>query len=482
MSSNLEVLLERFITLQEDSFKRDRQRTRQRSTSMIYRDAVETSNEAQLFYASGGLFADCTLERPVLNATLNPTQGLANMIPVQPTTDEQVKFGFLTDIADGEAGPQDTPCEPAPETGNVSACFASFGIGRLEYQTRTMEIDALIRKAHRGIQEDLYFVGDIRGVSALQPARELVGNNDLITQGAVRRQIMLWGRRTQKTLRSWFWSGNPTAGAQNGAGGGWKSFWGLNSLIANDYDSKAFVTGTNCAALNSVVTDISLETGDGQIGIDSVYAYMQEVESSIYMRAQLMGLLPTTWVWVMHPITWSELVKYLPCDMISDSCSVPSGTTKTVNLNDGGTGIFNLAMRQQLMNTMSIDVNGRNHTVVLDDTVPVTQGTIGTSPVYPTYRASIYFVPLNVAGEDVLYWRHMDYSLFDEALSPIPGNLTDMRGWSDGARFHWIIERLARCFVIRGKVEPALVFRAPHLAGRIDGTLAVPKLVKPRAA
>jgi len=426
--------------------------------------AIAPQQTAQNFYGTGGLFADCALDRPVLNAMLSPTNTIANDIPVIPTRDSLVKYGFITDIADAGAGPMDYPCDDPPQVGDVSACFASFGIGRLEYSTETLEVDELIMRAHQGIREDLYFVGDIRGVSAIPSDREL--DRGAILGGAVNRQMQLWGRSTQKTLNYWFWNGDPTAGPQNGAHGGWKSFWGLNSLIADDYDDKDFVTGTNCAALNSDVKDFSTAEGGGVVGVDGIYEWMQELEDTIYQRASYMNVLPARWKWVMHPILWGQIVKHLPCEMLSDTCSTPNNPNASVvlNVNDGGGGFANMTLREQMKSSMTIDVNGRTYEVKLDDFAPITK-TVGQNE----YTGTIFFVPYTVGGEDVLYWRNVDYTLFDQALSPLPGNQTDMLGWTDGGRYHFVIQHNGRCFIVRGKVQPALVFRAPHLAGRIDG-------------
>lgn len=443
------------------------------------RRAIAKENEAQLFYAEGGLFVDCSLERSVLNTLIQPMGGLANMIPVRPTVDETVKYAFVTQRTPSGTTPMDYPCDDPPVVGTIDACFASFGIGRLEYSTRTIELDKIIQRAHRGVPDDLYFVGNIRGEPAI-PSREDLLNNNLVQQGAVRMQMSLQANAHQMQLFNWFWNGDPRPEAvtMNGAHGGWQSFWGLNSMIANDYGTvaKPWVTGTNCTLLNSDVKDFSETEHGGFVGQDSIFDYLQELESTIYMRAFYMSLLPTRWVFVMHPIIWAEVVKYLPCDMAANSCVGPN---VVINANDGGSGLYNLAMRRQLENTMQLQLNGRSVEVVLDSATPITENAPVAPATVPTYTSSIYLVPLTVRGEQTLYWRHMNYGEFGAALAPIP-NQPDTEGWSDAGRFHWIIDRdHGRCFKIRSKIEPALVFRAPHLAGRIDNVTVTPKQAKP---
>jgi hypothetical protein len=332
-----------------------------------------------------------------------------------------------------------------------------------------MELDALIQKAHRGVHEDLYVVGDLRGVS-VTPTREQLQSREFIQASAIRRQMHLIGRRFDRTLSQRLWDGNPTDPAQNGAGGGWAAFWGLTYQVADDYGdplAKPYVSGTNCAQLNSDVKDFASACIGGST---SIYEYMREMEDTLYNRATLMGLDPVQWVWVMQPTVWSELIKILPCEMLAEGCA--SGN---VNLNDGGSGMFNLAMREQLRRSQTLDTNGRSHRVILDHAIPYTSGTANNRPYY---ESSIFLLPLVVAGERVLEWRYMDYTQFESVLAPVGGQ-ERMDGWTDGGRVHWIIDRVRRCFQLDAKIEPGLVLRAPHLAGRIDNVRACPLQAKP---
>lgn len=432
-------------------------------------EVVDHSNNTALLYNTGGLFADCCLEAPVLNTTLNPIYSLANIIPVRPMNLEKVRYAFLTSISEPGTEYPDYPCDPPPQVGDIDGAYAEFYPGRISYRTKTMELDALISKACRGISEDLYLVGSVRGVSAF-PTQEQLSDRNFISRAAVRRQIQLIGRAMQRNLLNQLWTGDPTNATVNTEHGGWKMFWGLNHLIADDYHTdKDFVEGTNLESLNSDVKDFEYNSIGGAT---SLYNYMQALEDTIFQRAAQNGLLPVNWVWVMHPIIWSELVKHLPCEMLTDSCGY-SNVTFTISA-DNGMGIQ--AIRQQMQNSMQISVNGRTAPVILDHSVPITKD--GQTP--PSYTSSIYYIPLTVAGQEVLYWTHRDYSAFDEVLSPIPGSAdVGLRGWTDGGRFHFIVERSRRCFEVEAKAEFGLVFTAPWLAGRIDNVVANPLQEKP---
>lgn len=435
-------------------------------------------NAAALFYSAGGFFVDCALEAPIINTTLNPLYTLANMIPVVPTSDRKVTYGYMTSISANVGDYPDYVCDTSPTVGDPAFCKAEYELGRISYQTKTLELDALLEKANRGVREDFYLVGNIRGVSA-NPTMTQLRDRDFVQRSAVRRQLMILGRAFQNDVINQFWNGDPTNATMNTTHGGRKEFWGLNSLVANDYGSKTFVSGTNCASLNSYIDTFSGTVGDGTANL---YAKLQSMENVLYQRAAMQGLLPVDWVIVMHPITWSEVLKYLPCEMMGDSCvrpgydpTVESGNVISISANDGMSQVF---LRNQMANTMMLPINGRTYQVVLDSGITIDETAYAAGPpVVPlSYTAPIFMIPLRVAGESVLFWRYKDYSLLESQLSPIPGSQTDMRGWSDSGRYHFIIEHSRRCFLVDGKTELGLVFNAPQLAGRIDDVTVSPSV------
>jgi hypothetical protein len=439
-------------------------------------------------YGTGGIFADCALEAPVMNLLIQPIYSMANLIPVSPNSNDKIKYAFLSSIGAPTGTYPDTPCDDSPIVGDIGAAYAEFYPGRISYRTKTMELDKLIQTAHAGIRENLYLVGNVRGVSAV-PTMAQMQDRAFVERAAVRRQMATLMRQMQIDLVHQFWNGDPADTDLNTTNGGRSEFWGLNNLIANDYGSKSFITGTNKTLLNSYVLDFQEDSQDGIIGGGvGIYEYLQQLEDVVYQRAAMMGLLPTTWNWVMHPITWSELVKYLPCEMLTDSCGVPAtaegltGAGVQVMVN-GSDGMGVQALRQQLMNNMALTVNGRTHRVVLDSGAPIVQSDDGEEPpvLIPEYTGSIYLVPTNVAGENTLEWVHRDYRGFEQQLAPIPSSAdVGLRGWTDGGRFHSIVERRKRCFEIDIKTELGLIFRAPHLAGRLDNVVSAPKGFRPR--
>jgi hypothetical protein len=420
-----------------------------------------------------GFFTDAMLERPVINATLSPINSLVNVVPVVPANTAKTRFSFITAFGGDETGTQpDYPCDD-PETINddVAACKIEFEFARKALRSKTGEIDELIQVASRGLYDDFYFLGNVRGASATPLQQLTVNDRDLIIAGAVRKQLSFMGRTWQKWLMKKMWEGDP---ANNSAHDGYKEFYGLNSLVIGDYAGSSLpLTGStsvaNCAALNSDVK-VFTDYGSGVVGGDgSIFRVMQELEHTLFSRAQQMGLV-VDWRWVMPSVHWNEIVKVLPCEMAGDGCS-----GAVINANDGGNGLFNVAMREQMNRSMSVTLNGRTYPVILDDAITYTYDGANTA-----YTADIFFLPFVVNGEPVLYLEHKDYSLVTQTLRPVSAANTNlMEGFSDGGRYLFKVQENSFCFEMQGKTEPRLIFRAPHLAGRIQNVEVRPMQQKP---
>ena len=430
-----------------------------------------TTNDAQLLYVEGGLFTDCCLERPVMNLTINPQRALGNAIPVIRRNTQVSKYAFLTDIAEPPGALPINPCDDPPQVGDLAACFMETRKGRISLATKTLELDRIIQRYCEGMTTDLYIVGDVRGVSS-GIASGMQENLILMAEATVMRQFQLLARGLQQKVLRMFWTGDPTNAAVNTVGGGERQFWGLEYLVADDYGTKPWVTGTDCDKLNSDIKDFegtcvgaaNATTGQG------LYEYMQTLEETITTKASFYGYSSVEWVIVMRPEMWAAVTKFLPCEMLSGNCSTPlvgtSPLAANVSIDVSGMGIATL--RQQLQSSQRLDLNGRTYRVIIDDSMPVT--TVAGPPA--THESDIYFLPLRVEGQPVLFWDTADYRAVDQALRPVPGGLGGLRGWHDGGLTLSIVSSLNYCFSITSKMEPGLVLLAPHLAGRIEGVRA----------
>lgn len=419
-----------------------------------------------------GWFQDCALERQFMSLLVQPQNSIVNMIPVRPNNTLNQKFAFFTkyDVDDvaGQTEPL-TGCEGCIEiTETIDACRISYPYGRLCRKTKTLESNELIRKACNREYDDFMFDGDLTG-SATTPFIPFQGNAvdhaNVFKWAAIKRQFFNLARYYQLWLLNKVWTADPA----NNVGTGYKEFYGLLKLITNDYATNSLPVESfdgnrsDCSALNSDIKDFGGRCiTDGTA--PSIYEVMQELESTLYLRAQAIGALPVQSVWFMISPLWMELCKVLPF-MMAQSSFLPLNAQVQGNiaLNDNnGSNLFALSMRQQMQTAMTIPLNGRTIPVMIDDALPYTH------PTATKYVSDIIVVPFTANGQEVLYWEHMDYSELDQQFSGLPGSATDMLGWTDGGRFHHSVSLIRHCFELQTKFEPRLIFKAPHLAGRIQ--------------
>ena len=426
----------------------------------------------------GGFFQDCALDNALLNTLIHPVDGIANQIPTRPNNNEDTKHGFLTryNIEDDPDFEDDGgPCDPCiPIISDMDFVKMSYPYAGLCRSIHTIDITSLILRACANQFEDFYIIGNYRGVSESIPMNSF-RDQDLIKASAVQRKMSELGTVFQRWTLKHVWTGDPANGGTGGANTRNSQFYGLSRLINGDYPGSGLpLTGAqasiaNASALNSYVINAAGNCiGNGTF---STYAALQEMERTLYARAAGTGVLPVEWrIYMISPV-WEELVRNIACEMAADGCTVPgSEIGKTLNMNDGGMALYNITARENMIRTQSLTLNGRVYPVYLDDTMPYTKAAAVAPMTGFTYTSSIFFIPFTAAGgEQVLYWEHIDYSQIYEELGVLLPHTT---GWTDGGLYWHQITQNRNCIELQTQMSMRLIFKAPHLAGRIDSLCA----------
>lgn len=426
----------------------------------------------------GGFFQDCALDNGLLNLLIHPIDGIANDIPIVANNNVDTKHGFLTryNIEEDEtfvdAG---GPCDPCiPIISDMDFCKMAYPYAGLCRSIHTIDMTQLILRACQNQYDDFYIIGNYRGVSASVP-QNTFRDADLIRVGAVQRKMSELGTYFQRWVLRYVWTGDPANGDAGGPNTRNSQFYGLLRLINGDYPASglplegAQASIANCSALNSVVYNAAGNCIGN--GIFSVYAALQEMEQTLYARAAGTGVLPVQWRIYMISSMWEELTRHIACEMAADGCTIPGqDISKTLNMNDGGLALYNIQAREQMRSSLSISLNGRTYPVVLDDTMPYTKAAAVAPLTGYTYTSSIFFIPFTAAGgERVLFWEHIDYSQIYGELGSLA---EDAEGWTDGGQYWHQITQERNCIEIQTQMSLRLIFKAPHLAGRIDNLCA----------
>lgn len=451
----------------------------------LHHDAPDSIHEHSFFQ-------DCTLERSICNATIQPVFSLLNWLPAFGDNVETKSYGMMTDFATDTTGTRpDEPCEqPELVEDAYNFCKIRFPRGRRDLRGKTMEIDELIRIACTCFSDDYFLLegmGPREAVDGLgAPGSTMFTPNDrnLITEAAVRRQIANITMQHQLWMANNVWTGDPT---NNTANGGYKEFLGLDLLyncdpindpILSPYIESMSGDINDCAyALTPDCKDFGGYCINDPLAPYSIFQLLQEMEQVLWQRAMRSGMLPVSWVLVMPSWMFEALAKVLPCQMSTDGCvTLGEGSDIAqgqVILNQGD-NFLSLDMRQQILSSMSINLNGRSLRVIFDDFMPYDYDAADNQ-----YRGKIMMIPEFVGNRRTLWIEYADYSAIGAALAPLPGSQTDMLGWSDGGRYHWVIKAYLRCFELLSKIEPRLVARCPFLAGMIENIVVCPIQSRP---
>lgn len=412
----------------------------------------------------GGMFSTTGLDSDVISLHVSP-RGLGAAIPAIPATLDDPRYGFLTGFGDDIGDEAVYPCDDAP-TGYMKAGTLTAQFGRVMRQTNTIEIDKLLH-TQRGATTDLRLMNQVlNGGVGLDMAN--MNQNDLLNL-VVKMEMVDVGVRFERLLARMLWNGTITA---NTAGGGYKEFPGLDSQIATG--QKDAESGVALPAADSLIFNFSNNLVDDDS--PDIVEYLSMMEFHLRDLAERTNMLPVTWALAMPLGLWFELSAIWPCRYLSHRCNVDGSNALVINDNT------NVAMRDAMRSGRYIDINGNRYPVIVDDGMPeLSNANSGSIPV-GSFTGSIAFVPLRVRGSfPSLYWEYLDYRQVQGQIAPLGAGTRNVPFWTEGGKFLWVYRDKGYCFDLQAKIEPRVVLRTPHLAGKIQNVRWTP-LVHNRSA
>jgi hypothetical protein len=413
-------------------------------------------------HGAGGFFGVCGLEEGVISARLTP-RGISRVLPIVPTVDTAPVFPYITGIEESGSEP-DAPCDQCI-SGVTESCMQTAQFGRICRESKELDPNRAIERLNRG-EFDLRLVNDLLGMA--EPFLPSGLSNPQILQLATQLALLEVGALLQQKLSPMIWQGNPA----NSVGTGYMEFPGFDMLIATGKQDA--LTGTLCPALDPDIKDFACDPVCGNAR--DIVEYMSMMDAYLEHNADRMGLNPVDSVWVMRPELWYVLSECWPCSYFTYRCA----TRETAKI-DPVPGLDAASMtniRDQMRRGMFIMVNGREMPVVTDDGIFEQSSGIGSCNLLPGQFASdIYRIPLTVTGSGgrmmATYLQHKDYRATVREVAGV-GNLSQSFWVTDEGRFHWTVDKISWCFVVKGKIEPRVILRVPQLSGRIQNVMYEP--------
>lgn len=395
-----------------------------------------------------GIFGLCGSEQEVITAHMTPV-GIDSRLPVLPSRFINPLYPTLTGFEESAGTEPSGACADC-KSGVMESCYLTATIGRICRETKELEINDLFRRTDRGQFDDLVFLGKVLGDSNFNP---VTANTTDWIRVATQAQMVTVGVLIQRVLARMIYQGNPA----NNVGQGYMEFPGLDMLINTGKQDAQ--TGIPCPALDSDIKDFNYN--DVCAAAPDIVEYLSMMEFQLHNNAEKMGLMPVQWVITMQGGLFHELTACWPCKYLTNRCADSSGNRVGV-INDDA----NVRLRDDMRNGNYLIINGRNYPVIVDDGI-FEENSQNSANVLPgEFASDIYFIPLTIlGGRPVTYWQHMDYRLSAPDTSFANGK--NAWWWSDDGRFMWNMEQVSFCYKFRAKVEPRIVLRTPHLAGRV---------------
>lgn len=431
--------------------------------ALVQKDLTKTAAQfgtATEFHGDGSLLGSNPVERDVLTTHVRPLSQLSTRLPDRPNNSEHPIFATILGVTDDVGTEPTYPCDDAPQ-GFWKGCDITAQFGRTVRDTNTINIAQAIKKLNRGDFSDLNLIGQVLGGTNLTP-----GN---LNQGQLLRvqtmsEMINAGIRLERLDSTLIWQGDP---ANNTAGGGYKEPPGLDQQITTGITDMH--TGNTCPGLDSYVDDFNFQLISATTPKSIVQA-VSDMEFNLYWNADRMGFLPTQWAFAMKPELWQELTEVWPCQYNTNRCASSAMGSSTVFID----GRENIAARDAMRRSMTIDVNGRSYPVVLDTGINEDTNITNANVPAGQYASGIYMLPLTVTGNfQVLYMEHLDFRMATPDINLLNG--VEDFFWTDNGMFLWSVDqRKGGCYELQVVHEWRIVLRTPQLAGRIDNVRYAP--------
>jgi len=405
----------------------------------------------------GGIFSVAGTDRDVMTAHIRPT-GIGSVLDTFPGNEDNPRYATLTGYTATSGSLPVNPCDDNP-SGYVKGCYLTARFGRIAYDTQTVEVDKVMRKANRGVFDDLILHGRVLGLTDLVPSGL---NENQILDVITMSEMVGAGVQMERELVRQMWQGSF---AVNTAGGGWQEFPGLDVQIATgQVDAE---NNQACPALDSDVKDFAYNNIEGTN--PNIVRYLAQMEWFLRFNAQRMGFMPVKWVVAMRPEMWEILSEIWPCQYNTNRC-VSSMIGQQSELLVNGTEM--VAVRDRMREQMFIDINGRRYPVVVDDGIFEANSTNDANLAAGQFASSIYMVPLTITGNfPVTFRQHVDYRLWRDDVNLLRGMANF---WTDRGIFSWAFEDIKWCYKLSLKTEQRIVLRTPQIAGKIQNIMYEP--------
>lgn len=404
-------------------------------------------------YGHGGLFGMAGVDPIVVNAMVGPVGMEAELnyfgsdvqTPFYDSLMSIQSSGYAQSGLCGDCG------TPSFTEAVQSACF-----GRLCQGTNEHAIDQLGMRATFAHKR----------LALFNPVTDATGNI-LIPRGQeIQDKFLLevagMGYNLRLRMSTEMWTGNPA----NNLGGHWEAP-GWNLIVNNGKVDAA--SGLAAPGLDSYIGNYGNNV-IGALGSPSIVMHMAAMVRSLMFRVTSanMSTASVDDFFVVHPRHWECVADAWACEY---GLKCQNTTVSAETRNDS---LALADIRDKILRTRMIRIDGRDIRVVIDSQVPSTPVPYGN---YTAFRATIWYFIKSVDGQLNIWGEYQDLNkTFGPSMAwlrgmfgSVPINITDGGRFAIVGDFH-----NGFCFDAKILAKVRYLSRFPWLLGRLDNVICLP--------
>lgn len=416
-------------------------------------------------HGPGGLFGVAGLDRDVISTRLSG-RGLASVLSAFPSNYTNPLFPYITGFNDVSGTLPDGPCDDPQQAGAMKSCIQTAPFGRYMLKTREAEINRVGQLINRGEFDDLRLLNDPLAAEFGKTIFPKMSGNAQLSAGAelLSRMIGL-GVGFSNWIGRTLYTGTPV----NNTDGGYAEFMGLDTLIGtNKVDA---ITGQDCPSLYSDIKDMNYSCIDDETADPDIVEVLVTLWRYVNHIATQSQLDPVRYALVMRTGLWWELTDYWPCRYLTYRCrSRDTAWIDPVPQVDSAEAI---RLRDRMRAGSYLLIDGVEVPVIIDDYITEESSADTNKLPVGCFASDIYLVPLTiVGGTPATYWQFYDYRN-GPMQAVVQGRAVNLF-WTDGGMYLWTFDTKNFCIVHEAKLEPRVILKTPHIAGRIENVCYCP--------
>ncbi len=356
-------------------------------------------------HGPGGLLSNAGMRPGVANAMTMPIRGLASILPMRASNEENPLSGIFTGVTASTGSEPSSRCDDPPSAGVSQLCTTTSVWGWFGRSSREVRLDTFGRIINRGEFTDYALMGNPLVANGGTP---VPGANPKALNSEISKILFELGVAMVRDSAQDLYSGNPSNNTGSVGSEGRAYYRGLDLLVNNGYVD--VVTGVACPAADPIVMDYNANVSTNGEGMVKTLTYLHR---NLRYIAEQTGMGEVDFV---IPMRWSlfyELSAIWPCAYQTYRCSVDGTNNRAVSSREKLNEMTDTMRREKYLL-----IDGIKVPVIADNAIAETETEAGI------FESDIYIIPLRANGigsgnaplsEGGSILTYMEYFSFDNS-------------------------------------------------------------------